>query len=419
MIKRTQAPSFGAGRTAAAEPAGSGTAPAGTGRPGRRPTMTDVARLAGVSQSSVSLVLNDMPGARISEATRRRVLEAAVQVGYRLNGQRRVPAELSHNGTIAYLVDEISTAPHPVVNLDGARDAAWEQGYLVAAHVTRSNPDLEAATVRAILEDPGVVGVIYSTIFTRRAEPPAALAALPCVLLNCYAEGHRFASVLPGEVTGGHTATAHLVDLGHRRIGLVNGEPWMDASVDRLKGYRQALASADLPFDAGLVRPGDWLPLAGFCMTLDLLSGEDPPTAIFCANDLMASGALDAARFLGLEVPRDLSVIGYDDQELSRYTMPPLTTVVLANYELGRAAVDLLLKARDRRLGRPGRLKIDGDLVLRRTTAPARPEQAAVIADAARRSRERIAAALRDLGPALRRGRRTEPAAESVGALPG
>ena len=198
--------------------------------------MTDVARIAGVSQSSVSLVLNEMTGSRISADTQNRVIEAARQIGYALPAIRREVHAPTERNTIAYLVDEISTSPHPVVNLDGARDFAFEQDFLVAAHVTRSNPELEAATIAAIKRDRSVIGVIYSTIFTRRVTLPKALEDVPTVLLNCYAEPRKHISILPGEVAGGFAATAHLTELGHRSIGFIHGEDWMDASVDRLKG---------------------------------------------------------------------------------------------------------------------------------------------------------------------------------------
>ena len=226
------------------------------------PTMTDVARIAGVSQSSVSLVLNQMTGARISEATRQRVVEAAREIGYEMPTARRMTAGAVERNTIAYLVDEISTSPHPVVNLDGARDIAWESGFLVEAHVTRSNAELESATIEAIKRDRTVLGVIYSTIFTRKVTlPQGARRNADRAAQLLYGRPRRHLAILPGEVAGGFSATAHLVALGHRRIGLINGEPWMDASVDRLKGYRQALATADIAFDAALVRNGDWLPL--------------------------------------------------------------------------------------------------------------------------------------------------------------
>jgi LacI family transcriptional regulator len=336
----------------------------------RRPTMTDVAQIAGVSQSSVSLALNEMVGARISQATRARVLEAARSIGYELPSARRASLIGVGRASIAYLVDEISTSPHPVVNLDGARDAAWESGHLVAAHVTRSNRELEAFTIEAIKRDPSVIGIIYSTIFTRKVSPPRSLEGLPTVLLNCYAEDRRFPSVAPGEIAGAHAATRYLIGKGHRRIGFINGEPWMDASADRLKGYRQALAGAGIAFDAALVRNGDWLPLQGHRHARDLIAQTPRPTAIFCANDLMAMGALEAAAQKGLRVPQDISIMGYDDQELARYTNPPLSTLVLPNYEMGRRAVELLIGVATRGAHAPAAtIRVDGPLVERGSVA--------------------------------------------------
>jgi LacI family transcriptional regulator len=339
----------------------------------RRPTMTDVARIAGVSQSSVSLVLNRMTGARIAEATRRRVLEAAQQIGYELPATRRQDETAVEKDTIAYLVDEISTSPHPVVNLDGARDFGWEQGFLVAAHVTRSNPALEKETIKAIMRDPSIVGVIYSTIFTRRVTVPPDLDGIPTVLLNCYATDRRHHAIIPAEVAGAFAATAHLIAHGHRRIAFINGEEWMDAAVDRLRGYRQALATADIAFDPSLVRNADWLPLMGYQHGSELLKREQRPTAIFCGNDLIAIGVLEAVAELGLRVPEDISVMGYDDQELARYTQPPLSTLLLPNYEMGRRAVELLIDiAVHRKPLKPMVLKIDGPVVERGSVGPAR-----------------------------------------------
>ena len=338
----------------------------------KRPTMTDVARIAGVSQSSVSLVLNDMPGSRISSDTRTRVLDAAKSIGYALPSVRNEAARspMPSRDKIAFVVDEISTSPHPVVSFDGVRDHAFEQGLIAAAYTTRSNSTLEEQVVRSILSDSSVVGVIYATIFTRRVTLPEALRDLPVVLLNCYTDPRQHMSVVPGEVAGGFTATAHLTAMGHTRIGFINGEPWMDAAIDRLKGYKQALATADIAFDPALVRSGDWLPRRGYDACLELLALPDRPTAIFCGNDLMAMGAIEAAFERGLRVPEDLSIMGYDDQELARYTIPPLTTVLLPNYEMGQKAAELLVDSaiHGKKL-RPMVMKIDGPLVLRSSVA--------------------------------------------------
>jgi LacI family transcriptional regulator len=311
--------------------------------------MTDVAKAAGVSQSTVSMVLNAMSGARLSAETRARVFEEAARLGYRLPRRDAVPAPMPGPADrparklIGYLVDEISTSPHPVVSVDGARDAAWEHGCLVSVLVTHGNADQEAAAIAALKAHPALLGIVYSTIFTREVSLPAELRDGPVVLLNCHDDALKLPSIVPGEVGGGHAATEYLIAQGHSRIGYINGEPWMEAAKDRLKGYKRALATADLPFDPALVRDGDWMSGTGFDATLALMRAPRPPTALFCANDLMALGALEALKQLGLRVPEDVSVMGYDDQEISRHTHPPLTTMVLPNYDMGRAAVEALL----------------------------------------------------------------------------
>lgn len=337
----------------------------------RRPTMTDVARVAGVSQSSVSIILNNTSGARVSDVTRSKVIKVAAEIGYSLPSLRRIERLSDARNTIAFVIDEISTSPHPVVNLDGVRDAAWESGYLVNSYVTRSNPELEAATLGAISKDPRILGIIYATIFTRQIQVPDGLTETPIVFLNCYTGDKRQVSVLPAEVAGGFAATEHLIQKGHRRIGFLNGESWMDAAVDRLKGYRQALATHDIPFDTTLMRNGDWLPLKGYELAKELLTLRDRPTAILCANDLMALGAMEAAAELGLRVPEEVSIMGYDDQELARYTHPPLTTIVLPNYEMGRHAAELLIDTyTSGRQLRSGVIKVDGPVVERGSVGP-------------------------------------------------
>ncbi|EIN00364.1 LacI family transcriptional regulator [Paraburkholderia hospita] len=335
----------------------------------RRPTMTDIAKLTGVSQSTVSLVLNNATGAKFSEATRNKVLKTAQDLGYRLTPREPLPPSSGERNLIIYLADEISTSPHPVVNIDGARDAAYANGKLLAVYSTHGNADIEQQVLDAALASPTVFGVVYATVYTRKVTLPAALARVPTVLLNCYTSEGGQSSIVPAEVAGGHVATEYLLRAGHRRIGYINGEHWQDAAKDRLKGYRTALATADLPFAPEMVRDGDWSSGTGFEHTLSLMREPHPPTAIFCANDLMALGAIEALKQLGYRVPDDVSVLGYDDQEIARHTHPPLSTVVLPNYELGRWAVDTLLQeVHNQAAGAPVRhrmVKLDGPLIER------------------------------------------------------
>jgi LacI family transcriptional regulator len=323
-----------------------------------RPTMTDVAKLAGVSQSTVSMVLNNVTSARLSAKTRGLVLDAALSLGYQLSFSTRPSAaqllkslnepqskmnDVRQRKLIVYLVDELSTSPHPAVCVDGARDAAWKHDCVLSVAVTHGNPDQERAIIETAMCNPLLLGFVYSAIFTRQVELPDILNSIPTVLLNCHDERRKLPTIAPGELAGGHAATDYLIAAGHTRIGFINGEPWMEAAKDRLKGYRRALATADLPFDPTIVRDGDWMSGTGFEATLSIMKEARPPTAIFCANDLMAIGALEALKSLNLRVPLDVSLMGYDDQEISRHTHPALTTVLLPNYEMGRLAVESLL----------------------------------------------------------------------------
>jgi LacI family transcriptional regulator len=198
---------------------------------------------------------------------------------------------------------------------------------------------------------------------------PALLAQVPTVLLNCHTHERLYSSVVPSEVLGGYAATMHLLEAGHRRIGFINGEGWIEAAAERLKGYRQALSTRDIPFDPQLVREGDWQVSDGHEHARALLALPAPPTALFCANDLMAVGAIEAARERGLHVPDQLSVVGYDDQDIARYTQPPLTTVLLPNYEMGRWATENLIAQVNGGVARRTCMKMDCPLVERDSVA--------------------------------------------------
>ncbi|HTO27715.1 MAG TPA: substrate-binding domain-containing protein, partial [Devosia sp.] len=153
-----------------------------------------------------------------------------------------------------------------------------------------------------------------------------------------------------------------------KRIGFINGQQGVDAARDRLKGYRQALASNDIPFDPALVRPGNWEPSAGYEMTLELMALSDPPDAIFCANDMMALGCYDALRELGKTVPGDVAVIGFDDRDVAQYMHPPLSTLVLPLYEMGRVAVELILDDAGGLHSSASGIKVECKLVEREST---------------------------------------------------
>lgn len=328
--------------------------------------MMDVAAAAGVSQATVSLVLSGGKSGRLADATRKRVIEAAQTLGYKFvsRGQRAAPGGQS---TIIFIADETITDPWMSLAFEGARDKALEVGINVLLGVSHADADVET-NILAGLGNVPILGLVYGTILTRIVQIPPALAKQRLVLLNCYDEDHAFHSILPGDVLGGRTATEHLLNKGCRRIGLINGQQGVDAARDRLKGYKQALSSNDIPFDAALVRPGNWEPSSGYEMTRELMALDNPPDGIFCANDMMAVGCYDALRELGCDVPGDVAVIGFDDRDIAQYMHPPLSTLVLPLYEMGRTAVELLLDDAGGLHSSPSRIKVECELVERQSS---------------------------------------------------
>ena len=333
--------------------------------PARRPTMIDVASEARVSQTTVSLVLNHADGARLSPSTRQRVIKAAAKLGYQPVRRGGAPAA-SAATTIGFVCDEISTDPWTAIGLDGVREKAWAHGLTVTVMTTRGDADMEAAAFAQLASMP-LAGLVYATINTRPIGAPAWASPAPLVLLNCHAAGGAFASVVPGEVAGGHAATDVLIRAGHRRIGYINGEASMEAARHRLRGYRQALATADLPFDPDLVREGNWQPLSGYEATRALMALPAPPSAIFCANDLMAVGCYEALRELGRKIPDDVAVMGYDDREIAQHLHPPLTTVLLPHFEMGSIAAELLIDSTAGSPIRPRQIKVECPIVMRKS----------------------------------------------------
>ena len=338
------------------------------------PTMTEVAAAAGVSQTTVSLVLNDALGARLSNETRERVLDAAKSLNYRLVKRGPTRASLTDTSVIGFIVDELSTDPWCAIALDGAREKAWEHGLTISVAVTRGDAEMEQA-VYAQMASQSLIGLIYGTIQTRRITPSPAFYRIPTVLLNCYSADRSLPSIIPGEILGGQAATTRLLKAGHRRIGLIGGEVGMDASRDRLKGYRQALANAEILYDPDLVRPGNWEPSAGYEQTYALMNLKIPPTAIFCSSDLMALGCYEALKELGLRIPQDVAVIGYDDREIAQFTRPPLTTILLPHFEMGTLAADYIINNSAPLKGRQAQFKLECPLIERLSVGPVLPEQ--------------------------------------------
>lgn len=305
-----------------------------------RVTIHDVARLARVSPATVSKALNDAP--HVSAEARERVRSAVDKLGYRPNTiARSLKQQRSH--TIGLITDDLKGVFTTPLML-GVEEAASAEGFSVIL----CNSHGEAARERShlqVLLDKQVDGVILLSGYRvrERSAPALALGGLPTVYLYQYTGEVAVPSVIPDDRGGAEIGVAHLLGLGRRRIGFVNGPYHYEATHHRLEGYRRALADAGLPFDPALARAGKWYESSGYELTHELMALPDPPDAIFCAADSLAVGALDALHELGLDVPRDVAVVGFDDRSFAAHQRPPLTTVALPLYEMGRLAGEILL----------------------------------------------------------------------------
>jgi LacI family transcriptional regulator len=312
-------------------------------RTGRSPTIGDVARLAGVSPTTVSFVLNDVVGSGISEATSTRVRASARELRYRPNATARL-LRTDRSYAIGFVTDEIASTPFAGDVIKGAQEAAWEAGKILMIVNTGENREIEESAVEMMLER-RVEGIIHAAMYHRAVEPPADSREVPTVLLNCYSKDGSWTSVVPDEVLGGRTATEVLLRKGHRRVGFINLGPGIPAAAGRLEGYKQALDAHGLAFDSSLLRYGDGTADGGYRCATELMRVPDPPTAIFCGNDPTAMGAYQALKERGLRIPEDVAVVGFDNQELiAAHLRPALSTVALPHYEMGRWAVGHLIE---------------------------------------------------------------------------
>lgn len=310
----------------------------------KRVGIKDVARAAGVSVATVSLALNDTD-ARIPAATRERVRTTAREIGYTPNTLAR-SLRRGRTHTIGLISDQIATTPFAVRMIEATQDVAREHGHLLFLVNTGSDPEVEREAIDGLLNHQ-VDGLVYACMWHQVVQAPAGLPA-GTVFLDARPEGGGFPAVVPDDHGGAVAAVQELIDAGHRRIAYLDAgeDPLPIASSLRLAGYRSALEAAGLPLDPALHVRGATTALGGRAAADALLElpPDRRPTAVFCFNDRMAMGVYAAARHHGLDIPQDLSVVGYDDQQLIAAELdPPLTTVALPHYEMGRWAMEVLL----------------------------------------------------------------------------
>lgn len=311
----------------------------------RPPGMHDVARLAGVSHQTVSRVVNEMPNVR--PETRERVRAAIASLGYRPNTAAR--ALVTRRSSTIGVMTSGSTLWGPSSALLGVERAARAAGYFVSLASLGSGTSQVGATLAHFHEQAvdGVVVIAPEASLQHVADP--LLTEAPVVMIGAGASSTsavRATSV--DQELGGRRATRHLIGLGHKRIVHISGpRDWFDASL-RIQGWEGELSDAGLP--VAEVLAGDWTAGSGYVAGIhirELIHAGDPaaPTAVFAANDLMALGVIHALGEGGLEVPQDVSVVGFDDIPGADHFTPALTTVRQDFEELGRQCIAILLEA--------------------------------------------------------------------------
>jgi LacI family transcriptional regulator, galactose operon repressor len=331
-----------------------------------RPTIYDVARLAGVSTATVSRALNGT--GQIAPSTRTAIEAAVAQLGYRPNTIARSLVTKSTQ-TIALLLPDISN-PFYAALVSGIQQSVLSHNHTMLLCTTEGDAEREEQYLR-LLRAKQVDGALVDGLVL----PPDRIArfvqdGFPIVCLDRDIDSTAIPLVQVDNRLGGRLATEHLVGLGHTRIAHVTGARTLHISEDRLAGYHDALAAAGIAPDEGLVANGRFTEEGGYAAARALLEARPELTAIFAANDLSAFGVLGALAETGRRVPHDVSVVGFDDLRLASFTSPPLTTVHQPADEIARLATELLIGLTRGQEVRQMRHRLEPSLVVRASTAP-------------------------------------------------
>ena len=338
------------------------SAPQRKSRRGRVPLAT-IAELAGVSSPTVSKVLNGRDG--VGDATRHRVEELLRDHGY-----RRSPTDAG-SGAVEVVVDQMLGSIATDI-LRGVAQVANQHGRTVTFADTRNQFGAGLSWIQALIERRPLGVITVAAGVTAQYAQMLTREQIPLVAIDPTGELHAVPAVGSSNWSGALAATRHLLELGHRRIGVLTG-PVKDLSARaRVDGFRAALDHADIPHDGSLERRGVFTFDNGRDLALQLLSLPEPPTAIACGDDLQAMGVYAAARQTGRRIPDDLSVAGFDDIDQAAWLSPALTTVRQPFAQMGAVAAEVLLDlAAGKALSRT-RFELDTSLIIRDSTAPPR-----------------------------------------------
>lgn len=336
---------------------------------GRPVTIKDVARLAGVSPKTVSNVVNNRPV--VKPTTRQRVLDAIRALDYHPSALARGMVTRSRR-LIGLVLADITNPAYPEM-VEGVASLARQAGFMVMLCNTGRDPDEEQRYVHLLIEQRVDGVIIASSRMDSQAAEMLTSAGIKVVLFNRHPEQYSVSFVGVDNEGGGYLATRHLLDLGHRRIAFIRGTRGASTSIEREQGYRRALGEYGIEPDPELIGWGDYHPEVARTAADLLLRMKNRPTAVFAANDVMALSVIDAATSLGLRVPEDLAVVGFDDIAIASHRLIGLSTIHGDLGQLSREATTLLLEAVNGNLTEPVRKILPVYLVVRRTCGAQRP----------------------------------------------
>ncbi|MFC1236885.1 DNA-binding transcriptional regulator CytR [Vibrio sp. DW001] len=331
-------------------------------------TMKDVAQLAGVSTATVSRAL--MNPEKVSASTRKRVEDAVLEAGYSPNSLAR-NLRRNESKTIITIVPDICD-PYFTEIIRGIEDAAMEHGYLVLLGDSGKQQKRESSFVNLVFTKQADGMLLLGTDLPFDVSKPEQKNLPPLVMACEYAPELELPTVHIDNLTSAFEAVNYLTQMGHKKIAQISGPEKAALCKFRHQGYQQALRRAGIALNSTYTTQSNFTFEGGAKALRKLLSLPDAPTAIFCHNDTMAIGAIQEAKKLGLRVPQDLSVVGFDDIQFSQYCDPPLTTVSQPRYEIGRQAMLMMLELLKGRDVRAGSRLLETKLVIRNSAAPPR-----------------------------------------------
>ena len=338
----------------------------------RSPTQADVAKLAGVSRSTVSFVLNNRRGRAISitEKTRQKVLEAAQQLGYAPNALAR-SLRSGQSYTVGVLIPNLYN-PHYLELLEGIEQELADHSYHLALVVTNFDPERERSCLQSLFQQRLDGLILMPTFWDLLSDEVRLLSDRGRPMVFLPDEGSGVDWVAPDIRGGAEMLMEHLLALGHCRIGFINGAVRPKLTQTRHAVYCEKLVAAGVPCDESLICDCGPTMQDGYQAATKLLSSSRPPTAIWAINDLLAVGALRAIHARGLRVPEDVALAGFDGTALAAQLYPPLTTIRSPARLMGRRAVQILLRRIEDPKCKPMQTLFETELIVRRSTVPAK-----------------------------------------------